>query len=169
MSVLFEFSDPDSILRRATKNSIRRQSGTIADTVRHSVIHTRGPDSTLHHVVIAACPHPTKARSSQGEYYMIAYVSVPLDWFKFISGELANRYDISFMGPAGQIQKLPPSLIDMEELLPSRAYIGFDWLRFCETQQMQLTPELIKGYLVSVVNDLRSAVEPHWNPAEDPA
>lgn len=165
-NTLFDFNDPTAILRKATRVSTQRRSGTVADTVRHSIIHTHAPESTLHHIVMAACPHPVRARANEGDHYMVAYVSIPLDWLPVIDVEFGRVWDISFIGPAGSIQKLPPTLLDMEELLDHRVYIGFDWLWLADTNPPTQQPhyDRIKPKLIEFVNTLRSAFDSSWVP-----
>lgn len=161
MTKLFDFSNPNALLVKATKASATRRSGTVAETVRHSIIHTASPDSSLHHVIIAACPHPMKNRADLGEYYMVAYVSVPVAWVGFIDRDFATRWDISFVGPAGTVQRLPPTMLDMEDILASRVYIGFDWLRWGQVDPPQQQPhyDAIKPKLIQFVSALREKVE----------
>lgn len=164
MSSLFDFHDPNMLLRKATKASTQRRSGTVADTVKHGIVHTSVPESTLHHYVIAACPHPTKAKANEGEYYMVAYVSIPITWLENLSMEFARLWDVSFIGPAGAIQRLPPMLLDMEELLGPRVYVGFDWFWMLGATPAVQQPhhEKIKPKLIGFVSALRERFEPEW-------
>ncbi len=161
MSTLFDFSNPNALLTKATKASATRRSGTVADTVRHSLIHTPSPNATLHHVIMAACPHPVKTRADLGEYYMVAYVSIPLDWISYINEEIAQKWDVSFIGPAGTVQRLPPTMLEMEDVLGGRVYIGFDWLWLVQSDPPLQQPhyEAIKPKLIQFVTALRSTVE----------
>jgi len=161
MNPLFDFSNPNALLIKATKASATRRSGTVAETVRHSLIHTHSPDASLHHTIIAACPHPMKNRSDLGEYYMVAYVSIPINWLSHITTEFAQQWDVSFIGPAGTVQRLPPTMLDMEDVLGSRVYIGFDWLRLGQTVPPTQQPhyDSIKPRLIEFVSALRAKVE----------
>lgn len=159
---LFDFlADPNAMLQKATRGALKRQSGTIENTVRHAVIHTDAPDATLHHTIIGACPHPTRERAIDGEYYMVAYVSIPLTWLETLTTDFARTWDVSFVGPAGLIQRIPRSLDDIEELLGDRVYIGFDWLWVTDVvpKQKQYSADRIKDRLVDFVKALRSEVE----------
>lgn len=161
MTNLFDFSDPAVILRKQTQVSGNRKSGTVTDTVRHSMIHTESPNSSLHHTIIAACPHPTKERADRGDYYMVAYVSIPFEWYQTIDTEFATVWDISFVGPAGIVQRLPVTLADMEDLLTDRVYIGFDWLWLTDSGNLhpQISYDSIKDKLVSFVRTMRERAE----------
>jgi hypothetical protein len=161
MTTLFDFHDPNTLLTKATKASATRRSGTVADTVRHSLIHTNSPDATLHHAIIAACPHPLKSRADVGEYYMVAYVSIPLDWIGLVDTIVAKDWDISFIGPAGTTQRLPPTMIDMADVLEGRVYIGFDWFWLAQVEPPVQQPhyEKIKPRLIQFVNQLRTMKE----------
>lgn len=168
MSNLFDFHDPLTLLRKATKASTTRRSGTVADTVKHGIIHTHSPESTLHHYIIAACPHPIRARANEGEFYMVAYVSIGIEWVKSMDVEFARNWDVSFIGPAGAIQRLPPMLLDMEELLGARVYIGFDWMWMLGANPAVPQPphERIKPKLIEFVAALRKRFDPEWEAAE---
>jgi hypothetical protein len=165
-STLFDFFDPNIVLKKATRASTQRRSGTVADTVRHSIIHTHSPNATLHHAIIAACPHPVKARANDGEYYMVAYTSIPIAWLPALDTEFAKTWDVSFIGPAGAIQKLPPTLLEMEELLPDRVYIGFDWLWLAQENPPVVQPhyDKIKPRMIEFINALRSEFDSAWIP-----
>jgi len=155
---LFGFFDPNAMLRKQTQQSLRRPSGTVPDSVKHSVIHTESPDATIHHVIIAACPFPVKDRADRGEFYMVAYVSIPIDWLSRITREFATQWDVQFIGPAGMIQKVPPVLSDMEDLLGERVYIGFDWCWLGgEKPVQQPTAEYIKNKLTQFVRTVRDS------------
>jgi hypothetical protein len=163
MTSLFDFSDPNLLLRKTAQNTNRRQSGTLQDTVKHGVLHTASPEATLHHSIIAACPHPDKARADSGEYYMVAYVSLPIDWVESLDEEVCRRFDVSFKGPAGIVQKLPPSLMDMDELIGPRVYIGFDWMWLGVGEPLpQPTPEKIRERLIFFINEMRRLNDPDW-------
>lgn len=170
-NTLFDFTDPTIMLRRHVVESNKsvatnRVSGTIQNTVRHGVIHTMEPSATLHHHVIAASPHPTKNRADAGEFYMIAYVSIPMEWSAAIDNEFAQLWDISFLGPIGMIQKLPPALADVEDLLGERVYVGFDWLWLGGGEKpAQPSHDWIKNQLIKFANELRRRVDPDWIPA----
>ena len=157
MNTLFDFSNPNALLSKATEVSATRRSGTVADTVRHSLIHTQSPDATLHHVIIAACPHPMKNRADLGEYYMVAYVSVPIAWTRFIDEAHADKWGVTFVGPAGTVQRLPPSMRDMEDVLGARVYIGFDWMELTRSNPPIQQPhyDSIKPKLIDFVTNLR--------------
>lgn len=154
---LFDFSKINQLLPSFKDEPATRRSGTVAGTVRHSLVHTPSPDATIHHSIIAACPHPVKARADLGEYYMVAYVSVPLAWEGLITSEFASRWDISFIGPAGTVQRLPPSMRDMEDVLEERIYIGFDWLWLAKSEPPIQQPhyDKIKPKLIDCVTALR--------------
>lgn len=157
---MFEFNNPNLILQKVTLNSQRRSSGTVFDSVKHGIVHTPAPDSTLHHIVTAACPHPKKELEMQGIYYRVAYVSIPLDWLSLIDDEFANKWDITFIGPVGVIQKLPPTLQDMEIVLNDRVYVGFDWMWLGEAVRQQPTEDKLRDKLIQFVTDLRNRIEP---------
>jgi len=161
MTTLFDFSNPETILVKATKASATRRSGTVAETVRHSLVHTSSPESTLHHVIMAACPHPERAKANAGEHYMVGYVSIPIDWLKHVTVEFAKKWDVSFIGPAGTIQRLPPTMRDMEDLLLDRVYIGFDWLWLARAEPPIQQPhyDKIKPKLIEFVSALREVAE----------
>jgi hypothetical protein len=110
---------------------------------------------------MAACPHPIKARANDGEHYMVAYVSIPLEWIRSVGDTVAELWDVSFIGPAGSIQRLPPTLLEMEELLGQRVYIGFDWLWLTETNPPTQQPhyDKIKPRLIEFVTALRKVQE----------
>lgn len=88
---------------------------------------------------------------------MIAYVSIPMSWFRLLTPALAETWDIQFIGPAGTIQKLPPVLHDIEELLGERVYVGFDWLWLGGEPVTQPSVEYIKTKLTEFVVTLRDA------------
>lgn len=161
MTALFNFTNPNALLKKATKASATRRSGTVAETVRHSLIHTQMPDVTLHHAIIAACPHPLKTQADQGEYYMVAYVSIPLPWLPFIDAIIRNQWDVSFIGPAGTTQHLPPSMRDMDDVLGDRVYIGFDWFWLTQSQPPIQQPhyDKIKPKLIQFVSHVRQLHE----------
>lgn len=157
---LFDFNDPNILLQRHTAASNRRVSGTVPETVRHGMIHVELPTPSIHHTVIAACPSPDKNLEAKGEFYMIAYVSIPGDWLRYVSDELVSKWDVTFCGPVGTIQKLPPVLSDMEDLLGARVYMGFDWMWLGEGVRMQPNQEGIKKKLAEFISALRSEIEP---------
>jgi hypothetical protein len=162
MTTLFDFQDPNALLRKATKASTQRRSGTVAETVKHSIIHTPSPSATLHHCIIAAAPHPIRQRADEGEHYMVAYISIPLNWLPALDQEFARRWDVSFLGPAGQIQKLPPTLLDMEPLIQSRVYVGFDWMWLPTNEQPGYG--YIKDKLVKFITELRKGFDSDYVP-----
>lgn len=162
MTVLFDFQDPNALLRKATKVSTQRRSGTVAETVKHAMVHTPSPVATLHHTVIAAAPHPIRQRANDGDHYMVAYISIPLGWLPALDQEFAKTWDISFIGPAGQIQKLPPTLLDMETLIPDRVYIGFDWMWLPTNEQPSYG--YIKDKLVKFVTATRQSFDESYVP-----
>jgi hypothetical protein len=153
------FGDPAAFLQRQTQLSIRRPSGTVQDSVRHSMIHTPSPDATIHHAVIAACPFPVQARADKGEYYMVAYVSIPPAWLKTLNKVIAETWDVQFIGPSGVIQKLPPFLLDMEDILGDRVYVGFDWLWLGGEPRVQPSADYIKDKLVKFVSAVREQAQ----------
>jgi len=157
MSTLFDFSDPNSMLRKATKASTNRRSGTVEGTVRHAMIHTSGVPATIHHTVVAAMPHPIRQRANEGDHYMVAYVSVPITWLAALTQTLALEYEVSFVGPAGYIQKLPPTLLELETMIRDRVYIGFDWLKLPTNEQLGYPA--IQSRLIQFVNTLRKSAE----------
>lgn len=161
MTTLFDFSNPNALLKKATKASATRRSGTVADTVRHSLIHTSSPNTTIHHVIIAACPHPIKNRADQGEYYMVAYVSIPLQWIELVDPKVRKDWDVSFIGPAGTIQRLPPTMLDLVDVLDDRVYIGFDWFWLAQNEPPIQQPhyDKIKPRLIEFVSQLRGMKE----------
>jgi hypothetical protein len=161
MTALFDFVDPNMMLQLATQASATRRSGTVADTVRHSLVHTQSPDATIHHAIMAACSHPVKARAKLGEYYMVAYVSIPIQWAPYITPEFAQQWDISFIGPAGTVQRLPPGMLDMKDLLESPIYIGFDWLWLAKSTPPIQQPhyDKIKPKLIECVCAIRALAE----------
>lgn len=158
---LFDFSNPNMLLHKQTKNSLRRVSGTVPETVKHGIAYTPDPGATIHHTIIAACPHPTKELANKGTYYMLAYISIHPDWLELITDEFASTWDVTFIGPAGMIQRLPPLFLDMEDILGNRVYIGFDWLWLGEgAQPIQPRVESIAKRLHEFVSALRSKHEP---------
>lgn len=152
---IFEFNNPNLILERHARNAVKRDSGTIAETIKHQVVHTPSPDSTIHHAVTAACPHPTRELEVAGKYYMVGYVSIPLPWLERITPAFAEAANISFVGPMGVIQRLPPILNDIEELLGERVYIGSDWSGLGEDMRLQPSASLILSMLTDTVRLLR--------------
>lgn len=161
---LFDFEDPNLLLRRhpveTNRGLTHRSSGTIQNSVKHGIVHTSEAPATLHHTVIAASPHPTKNRADRGEFYMIAYVSIPMAWLNQITPAIVDLWDISFVGPSGTIQKLPPALADMEDLLNERVYLGVNWLWLGGEEPLpQPQPEYIKSKLIALVNSIREVVE----------
>ncbi len=170
---LFDFNNPNLLLKKheveSSKFQVHRQSGTIQNSVKHSVIHTASPAASLHHTVIGASPHPVKARADEGEFYMIGFVSVPANWIDHIDMDFATTWDVTFVGPSGMIQRLPASLLDVEELLGAdRVYIGFDWLWLggdkSGLKPVQPSHDRIKSGLIKFINALRQRVEPKWKP-----
>jgi len=157
----FDFNNPNLLLQKTAANTQRRASGTVYDSVAHGIVHTPAPDSTIHHVVTAACPHPTRELEMRGVFYRVAYVSVPLSWIVAMTPEFATRWDVTFVGPAGSIQKLPTAFQDMEELLGARVYIGFDWRWLGDNMKDQPTVERMKDQLTRFVTELRSALQPN--------
>lgn len=155
----FDFRDTAALIRSATQATNKRASGTVQGSVVHGLIHTKSPDVTIHHTIIAACPHPTKTRHVLGDYYMVAYVSAPIDWLRLITAELCERWDISFYGPPGRIQNLPPALREFNDVLNDRFYIGFDWLYLARGDMdggvAQPSPDKIKSKLHEFINELR--------------
>lgn len=157
------FRDPKAPLFAAqTKASNQRTSGTVQGSVKHGMVHTASPESTLHHVITAAMPHPLRERADAGIYYMVAYMSIPLEWKKLLTTELCIKFDISFIGPSGTIQRLPPVLLDMNDVLGDRIYIGFDWLWLMRGDMSmsnapaQPTVEYIKSKLILCASELRA-------------
>lgn len=146
-----------SQLTKATQSSVNRMSGTVADTVRHSLVATESPDATIHHAVIAACPHPIQTRADQGDHYMVAYVSVPPEWVKRLTPQYAHDWDISFVGPAGIVQKLPPGMMEANQFLGSRIYVGFDWFDLSQAMPRIQQPSYpkIQQKLIDFVKALR--------------
>ena len=140
MSTLFDFNRPSNPIAAATKASAIRRSGTVAETSKHSMIGTQSPDATIHHLVMAAMPHPIRARADEGDHYMVAYVSVPVSWVPRITTAVAKTWNVSFLGPAGFIQRLPPTLHDMEDILGTRIYVGFDWFVYTMTDPATQQP-----------------------------
>lgn len=159
-SLLFDLTK-HSPLARATKASVNRRSGTVAETVRHSLVHTGSPDATLHHCIIGACPHPIRERADMGDHYMVGYVSIPLAWASTVSRLFASDWDISFIGPAGTIQKLPAAMVECEELLGARVYIGFDWLDWAQAEPPVQQPsyERIKEHMILCLKTFRERYE----------
>jgi len=154
-NLLFDFGNPDTLLTKATKATNRRRSGTVADTVRHSVVHTQSPDSTIHHCIIAACAHPQKAQADEGIHYMVGYVSIPLEWITRLDAKFCDAFGISFIGPAGSIQKIPPTLKDMEDIFGERLYIGIDFFHYMRTQTQQPSYQQMKTKLVEALEAIR--------------
>jgi hypothetical protein len=95
---------------------------------------------------------------------MVAYVSIPLDWLPALDAEFASQWDISFIGPAGYVQKLPPTLLDMEPLLTDRVYVGFDWHWLPTTEQPGYA--YIKDKLVKFLTALRQVIDDSYVPEE---
>lgn len=151
---------PEFRMTRKPKPSMRRQSGTIEGTVEHGMVHTLSPNATLHHTIIAMCPHPTKEFANQGKQYRVAYVSIPMDWLPYINNEFADTWDITFVGPTGTIQRLPPALADMDTLLGPRIYIGFDWLWCAMDLNLQPQPATLVSKLTKFVSAVRDLIEP---------
>lgn len=154
---LFDFGNPNLILQRQTAQGIRRPSGTVSESVKHGVIHTPSPDTTIHHTIIGASPHPVPRSADRGEFYMIAYVSIPIEWIDRLSPAVASTWDVTFIGPAGTNQKLPPVLRDMEELLGNRVYVGFDWYWLKDSPKDQPNADTIKTKLTEFVNVIRDS------------
>lgn len=148
-NLLFDLSK-HSGLAKATKASVNRRSGTVAETVRHSLVHTASPNATLHHCVIGACPHPVRERADMGDHYMVGYVSIPMAWAPLLTSPFSRDYDVSFIGPAGTIQRLPSAMYDCEDVLGDRLYLGFDWLDFAQSTPPVQQPsyERIKDRIV---------------------
>ena len=150
------FGDPFALFRRKDESHVKRSSGTLAESVKHGTISTVNSaqmDPTIHHTVIAGCPHPRKEFALKGEFYMLAYVSIPVDWLPFIDEGMSAKYRITFVGPAGTIQKLPPALKSIEDIVGERVYVGFDYLN--EMQPIsQPNPEQLRIFLSDFVADL---------------
>ncbi len=128
-NLLFQLPFAKNSIEAATKSSMNRRSGTVAETVRHSLIHTvDGGRTTIHHSIIGACPHPVRARAEQGDHYMVGYVSIPIQWYDHITPEIVAYFGISFIGPSGTAQRLPTSMYDYEDILGARMYLGLNWL-----------------------------------------
>lgn len=159
MDKLLQAFRAQTALTKATRASSTRRSGTVADTVRHSIIHTESPDATLHHTVIGASPYPEKSRAALGDYYMTAYVSIHISWLVLLSQEVIDRWKVSFIGPAGLVQRLPYGISESEALLGQRIYVGFDWLAYAKEQPAQQQPsyERIQSLLIAFVTELRKA------------
>jgi hypothetical protein len=150
----------DAELRQKTQATNPRKNHTVHGTFSHQIIHTASPDSTLHHVVTGAMAHPIKRRAENGDYYMIAYVSIPYAWKDVVSQSVMDLWDISFIGPAGQIQQLPPALSYVKEVIESDFYIGFDWLWL--TRNDVLSPEVNEPPQPDapyIINKLKAFVE----------
>lgn len=124
----FNFLDKTEEMRLATQLSNRRRSKTVFGTVQHQVMHSGTENATIHHAVTAARPHPVHERAQIGEYYMVAYISAPIQWLRYVDKEFCYTWDISFIGPSGTILALPPALSYIDDLTQERFYIGFDWL-----------------------------------------
>lgn len=156
----FDFRDAAALIRSATQATNKRASGTVQGSVVHSLIHTQQPNLSIHHTITAACPHPTKSRHNAGDYYMVAYVSAPIAWLRLMTFDLCERWDISFYGPSGRIQNLPPALREFDDILGDRFYIGFDWLYLARDDVdgapvAQPTPDKIKSRIHDFVNELK--------------
>lgn len=124
----FTFYDPLERLAKVSMNDhVKRVSGTIPGSVVHALHSTPSPNATVHHLVAAACPHPVAEKADAGVYYTVAYVSIPSDWVHALTPEMQRTWDVSFVGPSGRIQRLPPALNDYEVILGERLYVGFDW------------------------------------------
>lgn len=157
----FDFRDSAELIRSATQASNKRASGTVPGSVVHGLIHTAMPNVTIHHTITAACPHPTKTRHHEGEFYMVAYVSAPIDWLRLMTADLCDRWDVSFYGPSGRIQNLPPALREFETILDGRFYIGFDWLYLSRDDMNgvavpQPTPDKIKQRIHDFIDELKA-------------
>jgi len=155
------FGDPLALFRRPKKDEshVKRSSGTLAESVKHGTIHTANPEPSIHHTVIAGCPHPRREFELKGEFYMLAYVSIPIDWLNYITYEMIDRWRITFVGPSGTIQKLPPALRSIEDIVGDRVYIGFDYLNEAEPQP-QPSPEQLKLMLTAFVTELQNQITP---------
>ncbi len=154
----------DVDLRLKTQSSVRRQSNTVYGTLLHTAIHTSSPDASLHHIVTAASPHPRKSRADSGDYYMIAYVSIPMDWIEHVSFDFMQQWDVTFIGPPGFVQRLPPALSYMKDLMAPNFYLGFDWLYIVRQDQdgiepKQPTREYIINKITTCMQALRGVVE----------
>ena len=160
----FNFVDPDALIREATKTHINRKTNTVANSIEHSMIHTPQPNATVHHVVTAASPHPSRDRADNGDYYMIAYISMPLEWAAALTPERQDRWDVTFIGPAGRVHLLPPALSTINDLIGDRLYVGFDWLWILKQGQdgikdpKQPTVPKIKDKLIEFATEIRDAV-----------
>lgn len=128
---------------KAEDSNIRRRGGSIPGSVKHAMIHTSSPDATLHHTVIAQCPHPLANRLP----YWVGYVSIPNEWYSLLTPEFMREHSVSFVGPPGQTQRLTPALHHIADVVAIDIYIGFDWMH---------SEELLFG--VQVVNKLNQTV-----------
>lgn len=117
------------------------QSGVVLNTTTHHIEHFIDPvdeEMTLHHLVIGYLPFPNDRERA----YRVAYVSIPLAWMHKIPHykleELYHKWDVSFEGPAGQIQTLQSSINEYDVMIGSRIYIGWDWRWAEEADNMDI-------------------------------
>jgi hypothetical protein len=162
MTTLFDFTaSAKNTLKQITSESPQRRYGTVAETCRHSIVHTWSPDATIHHVVIAACHHPIQAKADLGEHYMVAYISIPMEWRRLLDTKLCKDWDVSFIGPAGVIQRLPPALRDVADIIDGRIYVGFDWFWLAANDPPIQQPhyDKIKPRLIQFASQVREMWE----------
>lgn len=164
-SPLFDFAKDftdtlhEAAMRRLTARSPRRVSGTVLDSVHHGVVHTEKVPHTMHHVITAACPHPIREKANKGDFYMVAYASIPVEWETKLDSQFRRQYDVTFIGPAGTIQKLPSALNDIDSILGPRMYVGFDWSWLLDSTSKQPTAQYLRDKLIKFVNAARTHIE----------
>lgn len=137
----------------------KRTTNTVKGSTKHGIVHTPAPDATVHHTVSAARPHPTREKANQHVYFMVSYISAPVEWLTVLDSEFCETWDVSFFGPGGIIQRLPPALQELEYAMVARFYLGFDWLYLTRSDtgkdSAQPTHEYIRTKMISCVAALR--------------
>ncbi|KAK0039437.1 hypothetical protein Bpfe_031114 [Biomphalaria pfeifferi] len=156
-----DFKDFDFMkLFQAAKDSqpeVNKRNKTIRNSAKHLLLHTRSPDATIHHAVIAEMSHPVRDRLP----YYVAYVSIPVEWYGQIDDEVVRHMNISFKGPPGPTQKMPPTLSNVRDIVDTRLYVGFDWLH----ASIQPHPNTVIEIMQRTIIGLREMYESDGVPA----